>query len=171
MTDITDWDPHTDLLEHEEQKYEQYMNGTPNIPRQIFSIASSNQADTFEQDLRQISSVLTTEGQYEKVMSAAAATSKFWKWKITPEKLAKLWAISIDAAAKTIQCSTQRVSHDSVRPLHRRYRTKQQALRYDYLDTVCYTDTMCFKNKVAPRKHMWTNVCPGEKNYKILSTT
>jgi len=63
------------------------MNAAPNVPRQIYSIASSNQADTFEQDLRQISPVLTTEGQYEKVMSAAAATSKFWKWKITPEKL------------------------------------------------------------------------------------
>ena len=64
------------------------MNKTPNIPRQIYSIASSNQADTFEQDLRQISYVLTTEGQYEKVMSAAATTSKFWTWKITPDKLA-----------------------------------------------------------------------------------
>jgi len=99
MTDISDWDLHSDTLETAEIRLANYMNGPPNALRHIYSISSSNQFNTFESDLRQISSVLTSDGQYENMMKMSATNSKYWKWKITPEKMAQLWTISLDAAA------------------------------------------------------------------------
>jgi len=85
MTDISDWDPHSDTIEIAEIRLANYMHGPPNARRQVYSISSSNQLDTNETDLRQISSVLTSEGQYENFMKMSATKSTYWKWKITPE--------------------------------------------------------------------------------------
>ena len=149
MTDNREWKLHENKLELEEQKSK--FNSHSDFPtkRKIYSISLSNPVEMEESNLRQISSALTIDGKYDYHMKIASVRRRNTKWKITPQHLARLWAISFDAAANTLDSTTQRVSHDAFYPLHRRYRTKQQALRYNYLDIVCYTDTMFATTKSA----------------------
>ena len=49
--------------------------------------------------------------------------------------LAKRWCIGIDTALSTLQCTTQKAIRNSIHPIARRYRTKQQMLKYNMLNT------------------------------------
>ena len=96
-----------------------------------------------------------------------AAQRQKWKWNLTPQRLAKMWAITIQCATATLEASTQRVSHDPVRPLHRRYRTKHTQLRFNHLNTVCYTDTM-FSSKKSKFGYTCGQFYVLEKDYWVF---
>lgn len=160
-----DLDPHSLDLASDELCTKVFNANISKTSRKIYKISSSNQKCTRDACLAQISSALTEDGLYYGTMARISATKRSpWKWTLTPEKLTKMLAIGIDAAAKTIEATTQRVSRDPVRPLHRRYRTKQMAFRYNYLDTVCYTDTI-FVNKKSRLGHKCGQLYVLEKDF------
>ena len=66
---------------------------------------------------------------------------------LTPEELARRWHIGIETAATTLKATTQRGIRNAIHPIHRRYRTKQTHLRYPYLNTTVYSDTMFTTSK------------------------
>jgi len=54
---------------------------------------------------------------------------------VTKESWAKRWGFGTQAAAQTLQVTTQKGIHNAVRPIHRRFRTKQMQLKYVQLGT------------------------------------
>ncbi|MGH7974683.1 MAG: hypothetical protein ACREBR_04095 [bacterium] len=80
----------------------------------------------------------------EKVVirEISTAESKLRKSSIPMEELSRRWGIGIETASKTLKGTTQKSIRNAVHPLHRRYRTKQEQLRYNQLSTAFYSDTM-----------------------------
>jgi hypothetical protein len=66
---------------------------------------------------------------------------------VSPDNLARLWNIGLDAARHTLKTTTQIGVRHAVRPLSRRYQTDTQMLHYRQLDTTFYCDTMFSKVK------------------------
>lgn len=91
----------------------------------------------------------------EKVFTASekrgvyATSSKDHRSNVTPETLAQRWGTSIDIASKTLKVTTQRGIRNILSPLSRRFRTRQTHLRYKYLNTDVYSDTLFSQTKSA----------------------
>jgi hypothetical protein len=62
--------------------------------------------------------------------------------------LAKRWAIGQQIAHETMKCTTQAFIRSAIHPIERRYRTKNQMLRYNRLNCTFYSDTF-FSNKMS----------------------
>ena len=88
------------------------------------------------------------------VMISAATAGK--SRGVSPEHLSKVWRISHDDAARTIDTTTQRLHRDPGSTLSRNYGTDDRAIRYRYLKSTFFTDTM-----FAPKKAKSTrgNTC------------
>ena len=117
MTSNKEWNPYINRLGEAEEKARETFNYDPTYKyiSKNYSINSSNPVDDIETNFNDISSVYT----YNTRKISVNVTSK-WSWSIKAQKLARIWAITIDAAAKTLEATTQRVSRDPIRPLHRR---------------------------------------------------
>jgi hypothetical protein len=62
--------------------------------------------------------------------------------KVGAEELSKKWAIGQQIANDTIKASTQSFIRSAVHPIERRYRTKNNTLRYNHLNAIFRSDTM-----------------------------
>ena len=70
--------------------------------------------------------------------AATAGTSRG----VTPEHLSKVWRISHEDAANTINATTQLIHRDPGTTLSRNYGTDDRALRYKRIKSTFFTDTM-----------------------------
>ena len=61
---------------------------------------------------------------------------------VTPEHLSKVWKISHEDAARTIDSTTQYIHRDPGTHLSRNYGTDDRAIRYKHLKDTFFTDTM-----------------------------
>ena len=61
---------------------------------------------------------------------------------MSPEALGTLWGISINLAENISSTTTQKGVSTLTGPMVRRFRTRQAHLRYNYLETMVYSDTM-----------------------------
>ena len=61
---------------------------------------------------------------------------------ITKEVLAKRWGLGLETAKRTLEVTTQAGIRKYVHPVARRFKTRQQAIRYPRLSGKFYTDTM-----------------------------
>lgn len=82
-----------------------------------------------------------------QVRDVHAVQSTNRKSHISKEDLARRWGLGVETAARTLVVTTQKGIRNAVHPLHRRYRTNQQQLRYNQLASLFYSDTMFSKTK------------------------
>jgi hypothetical protein len=69
--------------------------------------------------------------------------SKDKKYNISPEQLASKWNIGLEMAKRTLDATTQHGIRLSANPsIARRFRSNDQKMRYNCLNTDVYTDTM-----------------------------
>jgi hypothetical protein len=92
------------------------------------------------------------------VKVSAAGTGKR-KHTLSADKLAKNWAISLDAAKQTLDVTTQRGVRTVANPsLSRRFRTNDRQLRYRRLCCNMYTDTLDAKTVVSKRGNKYAQI-------------
>ena len=72
---------------------------------------------------------------YDNRIIALFTTSK-WKWNINTKRLIRIWTITVDAAAKIIDATTQKLSRDLIRPLNRCDRDEHTSLKINHLDLI-----------------------------------
>ena len=162
LTNDSKWDPNSSDLEQQEENHEndgpedlQHMreNGGG---RQLFAmhrrtevsailsdVSNTLQDDSFLEDLEESVRVQLPQ----RNATAASAKTKKRHHEVTPVSLAKRWGIGLDTASKTIKVTTQKGARSAVHPLHRRYRTKQQQMRYQTLNCTMYSDTLFASTK------------------------
>ena len=80
------------------------------------------------------------------VMVGAATAGK--SRGVTPEHLSKVWRISHEDAARTIDTTTQLIHRDPGTALSRNYGTDDRAIRYKHIKSIFFTDTM-YASKLA----------------------
>lgn len=143
MTSSATWDPHSDQYSTQEMTFEQREDQGMQTRRSIYALRSG-QPETVH--LSAVSSTLVEDEFLRnleatvKVTLASTATGKRSN-EITAEVLAKRWGVGLDTARNTLKVTTQKGIRSFTHPLHRRYRTKQQQLRYNTLNTKFYSDT------------------------------
>jgi hypothetical protein len=92
------------------------------------------------------------------VKVSAAGTGQR-KHTLPSEKLAKNWAISLDAAKQTLDVKTQQGVKTVANPsLSRRFRTNNRQLRYRQLRCDMYTDTLDAKTVVSKRGNKYAQI-------------
>jgi hypothetical protein len=73
----------------------------------------------------------TLDDQY--LISIAATTTSDRKCIVDVERIASNWNIGLEAARKTIKCTTQKRIRNVTHPIKRGFRTRQAQLRYSQL--------------------------------------
>ena len=81
------------------------------------------------------------------VRNLGATSSTKPRGGIEPAELARRWGIGLESAKQTLKVTTQKGLRSAVHPIHRRYKTKQQQLRYNQLACKFYSDTMFCSTK------------------------
>ncbi|MGH3624303.1 MAG: hypothetical protein ACRDQ5_21370 [Sciscionella sp.] len=154
LTADMEWDPYsTDFARQEELAIERDVTILqPN--RNILSHSSHNTVQCpISSVLSSVSTSLVDDNMInslmEKIMirDISSAKSKLRKPLVTKEDLSRRWGIGLETATQTLKVTTQKCIRNAVHPLHRRYRTKQQQLRYNQLSSRFYSDTMFSKHK------------------------
>jgi len=136
------WDPHSDFFSSQEDHFQELEEHTQNNirDRRIYEIRTKNHKITanYDNDFGSISSALD-----DSYIIAATNTSTR-EYELNAEALSKKWCIGLDAARKTLRCTTQKGIRNTLYPIERRFRTKQAQLRYNQLSGRhgrFYTDT------------------------------
>jgi hypothetical protein len=79
----------------------------------------------------------------EKTCIVSVAQLSNYRYRVTPEELARHWNIGLSAAKRTLLATTQRGVKDiASRTLAKRVKPTPSQLRYRHLRTSVYTDTM-----------------------------
>jgi hypothetical protein len=81
-----------------------------------------------------------------------ATSSKHHRSNVSAEHLARRWGTSIEVAKHTLSNTTQRGFRNLDSNLSRRYRTRQAHLRYHFLKTNVYSDTL-FSEHTSARQY------------------
>lgn len=121
------WDPYSEQFELEERRSIEARLG-----RNVSAIEAPSRSIVGHDELTR------------KIVSVYSAKTSYKASDIKPERLSKLWGISKEKAAKTIEATTQMGLRLGIYPLVRRFRTKQAHLRYNLLGGrygTFYTDT------------------------------
>jgi hypothetical protein len=89
--------------------------------------------------------------ELEKTCIVSVAQSSNYRYKVTPEELAKQWNIGLSTAKQMLLAATQRGVEDiTSQLLGKRVKPVIAQLRYSHLRTSLYTDTM-FSNVILSR--------------------
>jgi len=125
LSDENQWDPHSDSFQENEDNFTALQTIAPN-ERNIFSIQSGVKYD-YTTSMTDISQAFD-----DKYIIAATNTSDR-KSSVDEEKIASNWNIGLEAARKTIRCTTQKGIRNVSHPIERRFQTRQAQLRYKQL--------------------------------------
>ncbi|MGH3053835.1 MAG: hypothetical protein ACRDL7_02535, partial [Gaiellaceae bacterium] len=115
LTSEAEWEPYSDKFKNEEKKYGKAFEGDRLVAHEHHEISGRR---------------------------AMAVASKDHRSRVDSVTLARRWGISDSAAKATLQVTTQRGVRQMQPTTDRRYRTRQAQLRYPYLRTRVYSDTM-----------------------------
>ena len=131
-------------------------------PRSILAIASADDgllAERLEEMVNVSGGDVRGDGicmiGTEHELHAVATTSP--ESIITKEVLAKRWGLGLETAKRTLEVTTQVGVRKYVHPVARRFKTRQQAIRYPTLSGKFYTDTM-FSSTVSLRGYTCAQV-------------
>jgi hypothetical protein len=141
------WDPYSTDFTRQEEKYTDSkgilvtrQSGHANI-----QMISSHES-TVSVVLSSISVSLDEQHfveALEKTCLVSVAQSSNYRYRVTPEELARRWNIGLSAAKRTLLATTQRGVKDiASRTLTQRVKPTTSQLRYRHLRTSVYTDTM-----------------------------
>jgi hypothetical protein len=141
------WDPYSTDFTRQEEKYTDSkgilvtrQSGHANI-----QMISSHES-TVSVVLSSISVSLDEQHfveALEKTCLVSVAQSSNYRYRVTPEELARRWNIGLSAAKRTLLAMTQRGVKDiASRTLTQRVKPTTSQLRYRHLRTSVYTDTM-----------------------------
>ena len=83
---------------------------------------------------------------------------------LTKEELANRWGIGLEAADRTLRVTTQKGIRKVLHPVERRYRTRQNQLRFPTLGTKFYSDTM-FSSEPSCRNFTCAQVFSDGKGF------
>jgi hypothetical protein len=163
------WDPSSDELEKQELLKESRLSTVAGTESTMFSDRKSEVSAV----LSAVSSTLVDDefvrGMEESVRITSAVASSTVRTKsrhstMEPMELSRRWGIGLLTAQKTLRVTTQRGLRTAVHPLHRRYRTQQQQLRYNRLNSKFYSDTM-FSSSVSVRGNTCGQIFVNDLNY------
>jgi hypothetical protein len=143
MTDDSEWDPHSEDFVKQEEVVAN-LEEIPAVPRErrIYAFRRSSPTSV---TMSQISSTLDEElliENLEATVKVSSAKSTKRQSGIGPEELAKRWGIGLETATRILKVTTQRGIRNVSEPLHRRFRTRTQQMRYRHLNSRFYSDTM-----------------------------
>ncbi|MGH7954921.1 MAG: hypothetical protein ACREOZ_03080 [Gloeomargaritales cyanobacterium] len=149
LTADDDWDPHSPDFKRQEEDIREHGNSS-RLDRNILSANAHDCviSSVLSSVLSSVSSSLVNDNMIQtledKVMirNINVARSKPRKPNISKEDLSLRWGIGLETAKRTLNVTTQKCIRNAVHPLHRRYRTKQQQLRYNQLSSRLCSDTM-----------------------------
>jgi hypothetical protein len=141
------WDPYSTDFTRQEEKYTDSkgilvtrQSGHANI-----QMISSHES-TVSVVLSSISVSLDEQHfveALEKTCRVSVAQSSNYRYRVTPEELARRWNIGLSAAKRTLLATTQRGVKDiASQTLTQRVKPTTSQLRYRHLRTSVYTDTM-----------------------------
>lgn len=150
MTGESTWDPHSDKYEKQElRRKEQEDIPVPDRNRTAYAF---RRCDPETRVLATVSSTLADDDFMEDiedtvVVTLASAQSTSRGSELTPEFLSRQWGIGLQSAKNTIRVTTQKGIRSFANPIHRRYRTNQQQMKYNRLNTRFYSDTFFAQTK------------------------
>ncbi len=84
----------------------------------------------------------SASSQFESAFSTLAAVTAGWSRGVSVEHLAKVWMIPHDEAARTLQVTSQHLRTDIDSSLLGNIGTNNRAVRYCYIKSCFYTDTL-----------------------------
>jgi hypothetical protein len=169
LTEQDTWDPSSDELEKQELLKESRLSTVAGAESTMFSDRKSEVSAV----LSAVSSTLVVDefvrGMEESVRITSAVASSTVRTKsrhstMEPMELSRHWGIGLLTAQKTLRVTTQKGLRTAVHPLHRRYRTQQQQLRYNHLNSKFYSDTM-FSSSVSVRGNTCGQIFVNDLNY------
>ncbi|MGH3053527.1 MAG: hypothetical protein ACRDL7_00940, partial [Gaiellaceae bacterium] len=156
LTSEAEWDPYSLDFARQEKNIMERDGGLnecdsndvafdSNIVATVLSTVSSALIDD---------NVISTLESRVMVRNIEAAQSVNRRYAIKHEELSRRWGIGLETATRTLKVTTQKCIRNAVHPLHRRYRTRQQQLRYNQLSSRFYSDTM-----FSSHKSIGSNMC------------
>jgi hypothetical protein len=123
ITSELDWDPHSSEFQ-EKETLESGLGGyILAVDRSIFSLSSNAgmmMRITPEENLLDISPAFAVESFFQIATTSSSNQSNT----VTKEALSDLWGIGLNAAAQTLQVTTQKGIRNAVHPIVRRFATK-----------------------------------------------
>jgi hypothetical protein len=108
------------------------------------------------------------EGMLNSGQIVSTAASKTRHSTISPELLARRWGCGQKTAERALKVTTQKGIRSTVHPLHRRYSTKQQQLKYNRLNTTFYADTL-FASQKSLRGYTMSNLFINHKQFMHIA--
>ena len=161
-SETIDWDPQVEMRFQEQEAAMLDENGTirdkpyeVGYSRYISSLYTLPQADYPDDNL----GTALVNAVRIKVSYVSAVSTGTRQYPVTPELLAKRWNIGIDAATRTVECTTQRSVRTILHPtLSRRFRTNDRQLRYRRLSHNLFTDTLEASEPSWFRKNRYAQV-------------
>ena len=136
LSNENDWDPHLEHFMDQEENYQDLLQQGNIKERNIFRIGvKCNERLVYSTIYQEISQALDDCHIITTVTSTKDTHA---------ELLALKWNIGLDAARKTLRCTTQKDVRNVVYPVERRFCTRQAQLRYKQLagqHGKLYTDT------------------------------
>ena len=167
LTSPTEWNPYSMTFANDEKKAELALDETDLTQRVIYEVNkvegsedvscnhSPNDYDKYVM-VRNIDAIK----MHERRVNALGSGKR--NFPVTKEELMRKWKIGYKTAEMTLKNTTQKVIRNAIHPISRRYRTKQQALRYNQLGGrhgIFYMDTMFATVKSTRGNTMGTIFC------------
>jgi hypothetical protein len=179
LTSTQTWDPSSNEFEEQEERYENQANELIGKSAGRRVLCSTNRVlSAFSRDsqicstLRECGNTLDDDAFLEGMLSSrrivSTAASKTRHSTISPELLAKRWGCGQKTAERTLKVTTQKGIRSAVHPLHRRYSTKQQQLKYNRLDTTFYADTL-FASQKSLRGNTMSNLFINDTQFMHIA--
>jgi hypothetical protein len=127
ITSEFDWDLHSSEFQEKETLESGLGEYVPTIDRSIFSLSSDigmMMHISPEENLLDVSPAFSDESFFQIATTSSSNRSHT----VTKEVLLDLWGIGLNAAAQTLQVTTQKGIRNAVHPIVRRFATKQTLL-------------------------------------------
>lgn len=140
LTSRSEWMPHSDSFQANESAITQdRIFVAPD--RQIYAMQSTCIAG------KECMSNIFSENVNIYHSNISSAASSLRNGTVSKEALSRIFHIGLETAKRTLAATTQLAIKNVIRPISRRYRTKQAQFRYNLLNCTIYSDTMFSSTK------------------------
>jgi hypothetical protein len=161
-----EWDPRSPYFQEQEDIHESNETLLPSEAqdRIIYSMQVNCQS-TGEVDPLDLSSSIHLKLEALSIMASSSGNRRL---KVGAEELSKKWAIGKQIANDTVKATTQCFIRSAIHPIQRRFRTKNNTLRYNHLNAVFRSDTM-FANIKSIAGHTMAQVFCTDFGYAKIT--
>jgi ribosomal protein L15 len=147
LSDEHNWDPHSQEFQSQEVNFKE-LQDLEREPDDRYIYHTVSISTSTKPSLDMVYSDLSDAFDDRCIINVSSTRTSGKQGGVNAETLAKRWNIGIEAAKRTIQCTTQKGIRSTLHPIERRFRTKQAQLRYKQLagrHGSFYTDTFFSK--------------------------